>query len=161
MKYALKDCWCGPAAIQNALRLLGKPVGQKRIADLAGTTDEGTDDEDLIRAIGLLGFRPDVFSTDDKREAWIWLREWPAKGVPLIICVDQWDHWITIVGRSGDRVVIQDPEKAPYNTSQNGTWTPKVESILRRWRASNRTRVEKVEDGEPKGPKWYGVGIHR
>lgn len=163
MKHSVKAYWCGPAALQNALLVLGDRVGQHRIAELSGTTEDGTDEYDLIRAIGLLGYKPDMFATDDRQEAWLWLRDWPVRGVPLLICVDNWRHWVTITGRCGDRLNLEDPEQhdAPYNMSQNGVWKPKTESVLRRWKASLRTRVTMVEEGEPKGPKWFGIGIHK
>jgi len=31
-----------------------------------------------------------------------------ARGLPNLLCIEQWNHWVTAVGADGDRFVVLD-----------------------------------------------------
>lgn len=138
MRYQRRDSWCGPAAIQNAARAFGVRVGQDKIANHAGTTEDGSDEHDMIRACLALGFGVDIRSWSKKREAGQWLQSNVTLGIPTILCVDNFGHWVTVAGANGDYLFLIDSVETPLNVSENGIHPLKIETILRRWRAARR-----------------------
>lgn len=148
MQSAKREEWCGPAAIVNAAACWGVPVSQTRAAKLAGTTEEGSDHHDLIRALDALGFAVDELDDEThKRTARQWL-ERLAGVLPLLLCVDHWGHWVTVVGRCGPRVLVADgfgargPEVVRPVT---------IARLMRRWKSARRQG----------GGAFYGLAIWR
>ncbi len=138
MRYQVKPGWCGAAAIQNALQIHGRRVGQERIAELAGTSvEEGTDEHGIIAALDALGFAPTEFTTDNLTSARRWVRSF-ASIAPLILCVDQLEHWVCVAGGCGERLYVFDSSRDPWNKRENGAWSISVASLLKRWRNSRR-----------------------
>lgn len=151
-KYQQKPAWCGPAAIQNSLRAYGIRIGQERIAKLAGTClNDGTDENGIIRAVEDLGYVASPFGTDHKKEAADWLLNNMVHGYPCVICVNNWGHWVAVVGRINRRVWLVDSTREPFNQAENGVHCLTVNTVVRRWRASRRMAE--------KEPKWYGISI--
>ncbi|MGB1277393.1 MAG: cysteine peptidase family C39 domain-containing protein [Nannocystaceae bacterium] len=148
MQKQKRDSWCGPAALRNAVSCYGENrVSQKRIAHHAGTTDEGSDEHDLIRAIDMLGFVPHEIDTDDDNEARRWL-EHRSPCVPLVLCVDRWLHWVAVTGQCAGRVMVVDTEH-PHTLVQ----PTRVSRLMKRWRASRAQRSE--------GGLYYGIAVLR
>lgn len=146
----LKDSWCGPAAVSYALSLMGHPrVSQRRIATLAGEQGDGCDEQDLIRALTALQCSYAEFGAYHRNEALSYLRR--APGVwPLILCVDNYDHWVCVAGGIGERLYLFDPQKGGLG----GFKTLRAKTILRRWRASQAAAA--VE-----GVPYYAIAIMR
>lgn len=147
MQKQKRDSWCGPAAVRNALSCYGVRVAQKRIAYHAGTTDEGSDEHDLIRAIDALGFVPAELDTSNATEARRWL-EHHTPCVPLVLCVDRWLHWVAVTGQCAGRVLVVDTEH-PHTLVQPA----RVGRLIKRWRACRAQRSE--------GGLYYGIAILR
>jgi ABC-type bacteriocin/lantibiotic exporter with double-glycine peptidase domain len=154
MRLQPKDSsWCGPAALRNALYAMGRSVSMAHIAKLAHTSREGTGERQIIRVIKALGYVAEEFSSDNDRHAKQWLVSHATLGVPLILCVDNWDHWVTVAGNFGRRVWLYDSENSPQNLKENGSWCLNPRTVLSRWKAARR-----VADGLP---RYYGVAVFR
>lgn len=111
---------------------------------------EGCDENDLIRALDALGCQFAEFGTEHHGEARAWLLTHAAH-CPLIICVDQWEHWVCIAGQCGDRLWLLDPAREPWNTKHNGVWPLLPKTIIKRWRTARRIRDD--------GPAFYGLAL--
>jgi ABC-type bacteriocin/lantibiotic exporter with double-glycine peptidase domain len=114
MKYQTRSYTCGPAAAVNALRLYGLQVPEAHVAKLAGTTPEGTDERQLMRALRKLGCSPTaVWRTSTVRKRVL-------AGTPVIIHLDEELHWVAIIGCLGDSLIAFDSWKSKSNIEENG-----------------------------------------
>jgi predicted double-glycine peptidase len=152
LRYQKTEYHCGPAAVQNALAVIGIKVSQDRLAAAAGTTEEhGTDQEGIKRAIISAGRSFDEHATDTERVAHGWLWYSLMVGRPVVLCVDRWAHWVVAVGVLGKRAVLFDPARYRHNTDRLGTFTLPKDRLLKRWKAAHR-----VAGSEP---AYYGIAV--
>lgn len=132
---------CGPAALVNAARALGKKISERKIRGRAGTTQaEGTDEFGLIAAARELGFSAVQNYSVDGQAAWAFVRANILDGRPCLLCIDLWDHWVTAIGLIGDRVIVVDPSNATTNRREQGVHCLTRKNLLKRWR--HRTAEE-------------------
>ena len=150
MRYQSNAADCSATAIQNALRVLGVRVGQHKIARHLGDLSDGADESAILYALGELDCAVDVFESSRRNDARAWLRL--AYAAPLLLCVDDWGHWITIAGGCGRRLFLFDSAREPWNEAENGAWPLLPRTILKRWRASRRSAVD--TDG-----RYYGIAV--
>lgn len=138
MHFQLRESWCAPACVQNALERYGSRVGQKRIATLMGDEHgtRGSDAPDILWALDFLKVPYRVYEGYHKGAARSWLTR--SAGVwPLILCVDDFDHWVLVAGGVGDRLYLFDSDTdVPSNVRAMGQHTLRPKTIVRRWRAS-------------------------
>ena len=149
MRYQQDEAWCGPTAIQNALRCLGLKKSAREIAELCRTTDGGTDERDMLRGIRGMGYDGWEFQTDDRMSALQWIGSCNMQ--PHILCVDSWDHWVCLAGWCGQRVALLDSVQTPANRQENGIHMLKPETVLRRWRAGRKVARN--------SPRFYGISV--
>lgn len=146
MRYQEKTWSCGAACIVNAIRSLGKKVQERTVRALAETSEAyGTNQYGMIFAIRELGYTACEFATDDRQAAWNWLRGALLAGKSVIICTEEWLHWVTVVGILGDRVVVIDPANFKVNKRENGVKIWKKNTLLKQWKYS---RPEVPEEGD-------------
>jgi hypothetical protein len=130
--YPQPNKWtCGPFALKHALVMLGMFVDEIRIARIAGTHWwSGTDEIKLSKAARACDCTMKLIRRRDPELARKALLSYIRKNRPCVICVDQWNHWITVVngerGRDG-RYVIIDSKSAPVVNVL--TWP----QLRRRW----------------------------
>lgn len=143
--YPQPNKWtCGPFALKHALIMMGMFVDETRISRIAGTHWwSGTDEIKLAKAARAFDCDMKLIRRRDPEFARKLLLSYLKKKRPCIICVDQWDHWITVVngerGRSG-RYVIIDSKSAPVMNVL--TWP----QLRRRWGYIDK---EKKNDRRP------------
>ncbi len=107
--YGQPNSWqCGPFALKHALITLGIFTHEDRLTELAGSTVEGTDEIELARAAGAWGCDLLTVRRRHAWSAWRELRTLLARGAPVLLCLDQWDHWVTVVAEERDRVMVFD-----------------------------------------------------
>jgi len=113
--YPQPNKWqCGPFALKHALVMLGKIVDEKRISRLAGTHwSAGTDDKQLGRAARRYDCTIVITRRTNplhaRRELLLALK----RGRPVLLCVDKWGHWITVVGAEHGKFIYLDSSKRP------------------------------------------------
>ena len=135
--YLQKESYdCGVAALRTLLSLHGIRASEARIWRWAGTTKaDGTKVTGLMKAIEKAGLTPARIIVSDtkpdealKHVSRIVIR---ANGdfahIPAIIPVDNDQHWIVVVGFSGRRYLVWDPEGSIK------TYTKK--QLLTRWKS--------------------------
>lgn len=134
MRYQQRSWSCGPAALVNAARAIGVRVSEGRLRKLAGTTEDGTDEHELITAARGIGLTATPHHSADQATAWAFVRANVLDGRPCLICIDQWSHWVAVVGIVGDRILLADPANTKKNMAENGTHSLSRKDLDRRWR---------------------------
>jgi hypothetical protein len=120
---------CGPFALKHALAILGRFVDEDALAKAAKTTPDGTDEKMLARAAKWCDCKLLEVRRFDENSAFRNLTKHLLKGTPCLICINQWGHWVTIVGYSAktQRFVLLDSEKDPV------VRIPSWAELKRRW----------------------------
>lgn len=153
VRYQQTEFYCGVASLQNAMIALGDYLGQHKIAELAGTAEDGTDEHGLVRAAIASGYDCDAYSALESASARGWLVHSLLAGRSVLLPIQAWEHWVTAIGLLGDNFIVFDPARYAYNVVRSGVniWTPK--QLDRRWKAPKRTRQ--------KHPPYYGIAISK
>jgi hypothetical protein len=113
--YPQPNKWqCGPFALKYAMIMLGKIVDENEISRIAGTHWwAGTDEIKLAHAAKAYDCDMTVIrrknSLRAKRELLVALKN----GHPALLCVDGWNHWITVVGAERGKFISIDSREAP------------------------------------------------
>jgi hypothetical protein len=107
--YPQPNSWlCGPFALKHALIAFGIFENEWTIARAAGSDPGGTDERELARGarqFGCSGRRIGVHYPEDAFGELVYhLRE----GMPTLLCIEQWDHWVTAMHFEDDRFVLFD-----------------------------------------------------
>lgn len=141
MRAQRRGYWCGIASIANALEMLGIRRSQREIARLCHVTPEaGTNETEMKRALLANGVDIDECCYTDPEVALDWLSGHLTRG-PMILCVDNDEHWVTAIGLCSNRFIVFDPSR---NT---GIEVHDATSLAARWVNS---------DGV-----YYGIGVSK
>jgi hypothetical protein len=114
--YPQSNKWqCGPFALKHALAILGQFVDERALTRAAKSTRSGTDERMLRRAAKRFECELVEIRKHEDRAAYKALTAALNQGRPCLICINQWGHWVTIVGFDfkSKRFVIIDSEKDP------------------------------------------------
>lgn len=136
--------WCGVASIANALEVLGIRRTQREIAKLCDVTPEtGTDEVEMKRALLANGVAVDEWYGDKfaEEQSWAWVKSHLLNAGPVVLCVDDEDHWVTAVGLCAGMVIVFDPSRNTGIEVHN--WL----TLMLRWRTA---------DGV-----YYGIGVSK
>lgn len=133
MKFQNDEWSCGPAAIVNALRCHSVRVSERTVRAYTGTTEDGTDENDIKDGLVGLGFSPSEFETTKRKDGVLWLSGSLSQG-PVIACVDSWQHWVCIVGKVGNKFIIIDSVNTNKNVAENGVQVIGSKDLLKRWK---------------------------
>lgn len=113
--YPQPNNWqCGPFALKYALIMLGKIVNEKEVSRIAGTHWwSGTDEIKLGRAAKRYNCRMKLIRRKNplwaRRELLLALK----RGYPALLCVEGWNHWITVVGAERGKFIYIDSRENP------------------------------------------------
>jgi hypothetical protein len=88
----------------------------------------------MIAGIRGLGLTATPHSSADVATAWAFVRSNAMEGRPTLICIDQWRHWVAVIGAVGNLVIIADPIDTKSNRAENGIHALSRPRLLRRWR---------------------------
>lgn len=150
-QFQKKPWWCGIAAVQTALRVLQVRTTQQGIASRVHVNPvDGTSEEEMKRALLSYGTAVDEWETDEEHQAHAWLVEHLDCYGPAILCVDEWEHWVTAIGRCGDMFVIFDSAKTEENMASLGIRFYSWIGLRTRWRLPRTTNGE---------PIFYALGV--
>jgi len=129
------DWQCGPFALKHALLALGTFAHEDELSAIAGSSPAiGTDEVGLGRAAS--AYRTDlrVVRRRTAPAARRVLVRWLRRGVPVLLCVDQWDHWVTAVGHDEKEVVLLDSRPSSPSVLSVEPWTCLRERMVFRQR---------------------------
>jgi hypothetical protein len=102
---------CGPYALMHALISLGVLVNEREISRLAGTDASGTDEYQLARAAREFGCRLRAARYSDPDRARRAIVRQLRRGIPCLICIHQWRHWVAVVKEERGRFILLDSEQ--------------------------------------------------
>ena len=128
--YPQPNLWqCGPFALKHALVMLGILTDEDQITKLAGSRWwAGTDEFQLAKAARRFNCELTVCRRYDSEVARRELNGYLKKGIPVLLCVQEWSHWITAVKEEkGKYIILDSHEKAVLNILSwrelNKEWT--------------------------------------
>ncbi len=108
--YPQPNLWqCGPFALKHALVVLGVLQGERALSRVAGTHWwHGTDELQLARAAQ--AFECDLLTIRraDAERARRELVRYLKRGLPVLLCVDEWAHWLTVVKFEQGKFILLD-----------------------------------------------------
>lgn len=123
----------------NALRALGRRITERSAITLANTSPAlGTSSEGILGAFRALGYDASSVDLKLRKDAWAWVTRNLNVGKPIILCVDDWQHWVTAIGMVGDRVILVDSTNTKINKSENGIWVLSKREFMTKWRHSRK-----------------------
>lgn len=141
MRFQSRKASCGPASLVNALELLGIKRTEDEMSVASEQTPKGTGAHGLMKALTAVGRQSEVIYTKDSKAAHYALHYSLCTGRPMILCVDEWDHYIVAAGVLGDRILCIDSADNEFTLS----YEPK--DLLLRWFKSG------------KGGGYYGIVV--
>jgi ABC-type bacteriocin/lantibiotic exporter with double-glycine peptidase domain len=148
VRFQTKPGYCGATVVVNVLRTFGIKASEKRVASLAGTTIDGTDEHGIITALRSFGLTAEPYNGSSRSQSWTWLHGTLVMGKVVVLCVDNSNHWVAIIGTLLDRVVLIDSTCTRVNKSENGVHVISSRRLLRRWTA----RDSGISS-------YYGIGV--
>jgi hypothetical protein len=105
---------CGPYALKHALLTLGVNAPIPRLSKLAGTHwRSGTDEHGLARAARAFKCRFPTIRRHDPDKARQELVRYLRKGIPVLLCVHEWAHWVTVVKQEQGKYIVFDSQEPP------------------------------------------------
>jgi hypothetical protein len=123
------DWSCGPVALEHALLTIGQMVDPDRLAKLADTDWwSGTDELGLARAAARYQCDLELVRARHPEKARSQLTSYLRAGCPVLLCVDDWGHWIAVLRRQNNSFVVVDSNDDPVLGITE--WGP----LQRRWR---------------------------
>ncbi len=102
---------CGPYALMHALISLGVLVSAKEISRIAGTDASGTDEFQLAKAAKEFNCRLRTMRYSDPDRARRALVRQLRRGIPCLLCIHQWRHWVAVVKEERGRFILLDSEE--------------------------------------------------
>jgi hypothetical protein len=103
------DWTCGPFALKHALVALGRLADEDDIAHVANPHWwSGTDEVGLARAAREFDCEMPSIRRLDADRARQTLVRYVRSHIPVLLCVDDWGHWVTVVRNEGTRFVVLD-----------------------------------------------------
>ncbi len=126
---------CGATALVNAAIALGvHNITEEKAIAAAGSNPEGTNVEDLQKAFTTLELDHEEYASEHIGQSWDWLRGCLLAGYPVLLCLDNWDHWITAIGITGPSVVYVDPDGYDRGVrTENGVFVVEKTELMNRW----------------------------
>lgn len=113
--YPQPNHWqCGPFALKHALVMLGVFIEEKQISKIAGTNWwYGTDEIQLARAARQFNCDLHLVRRYEPEEARRELVKYLKRGIPCLLCVYEWSHWVTAVKwERGEFIILDSRDKA-------------------------------------------------
>ena len=148
------DWQCGPFALKHALIMLGTLVDENEVSRIAGAHWwAGADEIKLGRAASAYACELQMIRRKNAQRAKRELTATLRKGIPSLLCVDRWSHWVTAVGVERDKFILIDSRHAPVICIE--AWN----TLRKRWGFSfadpeDPTERETLYDVHPVIPKF-------
>lgn len=115
---------CAAQAVKSILDFYSKSLSAPEIIGLLGTdSKEGTDTDPILNLFRQLGFDFTIEENADLSA----IRKYLTKGIPLLITVNDWEHWVVIYGISNDKVFLIDSHPLVIKTG-----IP-IKNFIERW----------------------------
>jgi ABC-type bacteriocin/lantibiotic exporter with double-glycine peptidase domain len=117
----------------NAARAMGIHLTRRKIAKFSNTTLEGTTEQGIKNALRNLDFK--IKELTGSGDYGLFLRKVDLslkKNRPIILCVDKYAHWVTIIGKIGEKYIVFDSSYEKKNKKLNGVHILSDEELIKR-----------------------------
>lgn len=131
MKYQTRPYSCGAAAVVNALRCFGKKVSEKQVMAHSFTTKDGTDEHGIISALRHFGLDGEAFELAQSNVDINLLAD--SNWEPNIICIQNLQHWVTVIGNTEAGLILVDPARTIKNKKENGVHIVPWKELKKTW----------------------------
>jgi hypothetical protein len=153
--YPQPNHWqCGPFALKHALVMLGVPASERTISRLAGTHWwYGTDEIQLARAAKEYHCDLLTIRRHDAQRARRDLTKYLRRGIPALLCVYEWSHWVTVVKAESNKFILLDSQDKAVLTIRS--WRElKNAWVFHQPDEHDRSHVETLYDFHPVVPRF-------
>jgi hypothetical protein len=147
---------CGPYALKHALIMLGMLVDERKITKVADSNESGTNEKNLARAARRFGCELREIRLKDPIEAKRELTGYLRDGIPCLLCVHEWKHWVAVVKEEKGKFLLLDSEEEAVLTivswkqletmwqfpMENDEKPPQTETLFDLYPLSPRFRVQ-------------------
>ncbi len=100
---------CGPFALKHALIVLGILAEERTLTKVAGTRSlYGTDDAQLARAARAFDCDLMMIRRHEPEMARRELMRFLRRGIPVLLCVFEWSHWVAVVKAEAGKFILLD-----------------------------------------------------
>lgn len=100
---------CGPFALKHALITLGIFAEEGTITRIAASRSaSGTDDLQLKRAASYYDCDLPMIRRHDPELARSDLMKYLRQGIPALVCINEWNHWVTVVKAESGKFILLD-----------------------------------------------------
>ena len=100
---------CGPFALKHALITLGIFAEEGTITRIAASRSaSGTDDVQLKRAALHYNCAMPMIRRHDPESARGELMKYLRRGIPSLLCINEWNHWVVVVKAEGGKFILLD-----------------------------------------------------
>ena len=137
---------CGAACLRNGLLVLGNRKKERAVRHAARTNHKGTSEVSLKAAAEKFGYSLTEHAFLDKakgNEAYRWLVGELKNHSPVLLCVDDFSHWVLAIGMLDSKVAIADPAVHDQRRTPFGLYTRG--GLLKRWWIEDADHVEKSQ----------------
>jgi len=126
--YPQPNLWqCGPFALKNALIMHGILVDEKEIGRIAGTHWwSGTDEMQLGKAARAYGCRLPMIRKYDPGKSRRELTGYLRRGIPCLLCVYEWSHWLAVVKEEKGNFILLDSKDPAVLTISSWSGLKKI-----------------------------------
>lgn len=108
---------CGPFALKHALITLGIFAEEGTITRIAGSRSaNGTDEVQLGRAARFYDCDLEMVRRHDAESARTELVRFLRRGIPVLICIYEWSHWVTVVKAESGKFILLDSREGAVLT---------------------------------------------
>jgi hypothetical protein len=110
---------CGPTSLSSCLTVLGIQADQRELARAMNkpyrTYREGVDEFEIRKAARRYGVRTEFLARFEREKGPLLsrrLRRWASRGLPAILLVDDFEHWVALLGYLEERAqfIVMDPD---------------------------------------------------
>lgn len=144
MKLQRDSYSCGVYSVMNAAKCFGINLKRRDITKYSNTNREkGTNEDGILNALDGNGLHGEcfIFRKDEHIEAYELIDEVLAgPGVnPIILAVDDDNHWVTLIGKLGSKYILYDSDNGKNNRDENGVQLLTYNDLEERWRSKKHT----------------------
>lgn len=153
--YPQPNLWqCGPFALKHALVTLGILADELEITKIAGTRWwAGTDEFQLAKAARRFGCDLRLIRRYDPEKARRELISYLRRDIPVLLCVQEWEHWITAVKEEKGKFILLDSKEKAVLTILSWRDLKKLWAYHER-DERDKTAVQTILDFHPVVPRF-------
>jgi ABC-type bacteriocin/lantibiotic exporter with double-glycine peptidase domain len=102
---------CGVHAVNTILKYYNKNVATPDLIRLLGTNEDGTDTEPILNVLSGFNLNIEINETSSPKDIINSVRQ----GYPMLITIDDWEHWVVIYGYSDRGIFLLDSNRKNFH----------------------------------------------